>query len=209
MQKQILILALCFMAMAANAQLSKDEKKALKEELKEQLKDLEGYKKKKQQIKEETEAKNQELDQLRKNVLEASTKNVELETKLAQEQAKVNAAEAKAEEAAKTQDPTATPMGTVYKLQIGLYKSFDISADLDTAKFVTYEDVDGHKRYIVSYFNTEEAAEKFKADIRRLGIKDAFVAKYVDRQRIFEWEKNPRYKNRPRPNTASGVPAGK
>ncbi len=209
MQKQLLILALMFMTIAASAQLSKDEKKALKEELKEQLKDLEGYKKKKQQAKEELETKNQELDQLRKNILEASTKNVELETQLAQEKANAEAAKVKAEEAAKTQDPTATPMGTVYKLQIGLYKSFDISADLDTAKFVTYEDVDGHKRYIVSYFTTEAAAEKFKADIRRLGIKDAFVAKYVDRQRIFEWEKNPKYKNRPVPNTPSGVPAGK
>jgi predicted nuclease with TOPRIM domain len=206
MQKQILILALCLMSVAVSAQLSKDEKKALKEELKEQLKDLEAYKKKKQQTKEELEAKNQELEQLRKNILEASTKNVELETKLVQEQAKVKEAEAKAEEAAKTQDPTATPMGTVFKLQIGLYKSFDISADLDTAKFVTYEDVDGHKRYIISYFTTEAAAEKFKLDIRKLGIKDAFVAKYVDRQRIFEWEKNPRYKNRPAPNTPSGVP---
>jgi hypothetical protein len=32
-----------------------------------------------------------------------------------------------------------------------------------------------------------------------MGLRDAFVSKYIDGSRIYEWEKNPKFKGKPTP----------
>jgi hypothetical protein len=76
--------------------------------------------------------------------------------------------------------------GTIYKIQIGLYKHFNINKYFDDLKTIGYEQVDGKNRYVIGTFDNVDTAKKFVADVRKMGIKDAFVSKYVDGKRVYE-----------------------
>ena len=76
---------------------------------------------------------------------------------------------------------------------------FNINKYFDQPRYIGYEEVDGMNRYIISYFPEEEIAKKFVADVRKMGVKDAFVSKYIDGQRVYEWSKNPKYAGKPEP----------
>jgi hypothetical protein len=82
-----------------------------------------------------------------------------------------------------------------------LYKNFSINKYFDAPRFIGYEEVDGLNRYIISYFPDEEIAKSFVSDVRKMGIKDAFVSKYIDGVRVYEWNKNPKYAGKPEPET--------
>jgi hypothetical protein len=84
---------------------------------------------------------------------------------------------------------------------MGLYNQFDISGYFSKPKYLGYEKVDGGNRYVISYFDQEEDAKAFVKDMRKMGIKDAFVARYVDGKRLFEWDKNPKFKDKKSPES--------
>lgn len=191
---------LCFSAQAQK--LTKEQKKQLKNELKNYKKNLEGYYQQKQTAQKESEDKSLQMQKLKDDLAVAEGQKAELEKRLAAANRLLGECESRPP---KTIDPAEIPMGTVYKVQIGFYKNYDITANFNTPKFIGYEDVEGYKRYIISSFSTEEEAEKLKNDLRGLGIKDAFVAKYVDKQRVFEWEKNPKYKGKKAPESWKDV----
>ncbi len=202
---KIALLVFCVViAVSSNAQsLTKEQKKQLKNELKAYKKDLGAFYNEKQANKETKDADDSQIRKLKDEIAVAAANNADLNQQLAT----VNKllAECESKPIPQPDDPSTIPMGTVYKVQIGFYKKYDITANFEKPKFVGYEDVEGYKRYIISYFSTEEEAEKLKKDIRALGIRDAFVAKYVDKQRVFEWEKNPKYKNKQKPSSWKDV----
>lgn len=78
-----------------------------------------------------------------------------------------------------------TAKGYYYRVQLGAYKFFDVKSKTnkedDTFLTETKNEID---KYVVGLFFTLEEADKFKNDIRKLGIKDAFVVPYKDGQRI-------------------------
>lgn len=79
-----------------------------------------------------------------------------------------------------------TAKGYYYRVQLGAYKFFDVNTTKatqtdDTFLTETKNEID---KYVVGLFFTLEEADKFKNDIRKLGIKDAFVVPYKDGQRI-------------------------
>jgi hypothetical protein len=199
----IILLVVCG-GFSLNAQsLTKAQKKQLKNELKAYKKDLVSFYQEKEANKETFAANDSTIRRLKDEVAVAAGSRADLEQQL--QTASKLLAECESKPAPKVDDPSTIPMGTVYKVQIGFYKKYDITSNFDKPKFIGYEDVEGLKRYIISYFSTEEEAEKLKKDIRGLGIKDAFVAKYVDQQRVFEWEKNPKYKNKQTPTSWKDV----
>jgi DNA repair exonuclease SbcCD ATPase subunit len=189
----ILCLLLCFCAIAQK--LTKEQKKQLKNELKAYRKNLESYQQQKETANKESEENAWQLKKLKDDIASVQAEKDELEKKLEAVNRSLSECEKKSSQIV-IADPSEIPMGTVYKVQIGFYKNYDITANFQRPKFVGYEEVEGYKRYIISYFETESEAEQLKNDLRGLGIKDAFVAKYVNRQRVFEWEKNPKYKGR-------------
>ncbi len=218
MKKSILFiaLALIFCQAGFSQELSKDEKKRLKEELKNYGKDLAGYKAKMEDIRATLDSNEAEIKRLKDDQAYASTKQAELENKIAgletdlkkseQESALLrgeNVPDADPEIAAKAQTALTNKAqkGTVYKVQIGLYKNFSINKYFDAPRFIGYEEVDGLNRYIISYFPDEEIAKSFVSDVRKMGIKDAFVSKYIDGVRVYEWSKNPKYAGKPEPET--------
>jgi len=200
----ILMLFACTTCFALSAQsLTKEQKKQLNDELKAYKKDLVTYYQEKEANKETFAANDSSIRRLKDEVAVAAASSADLEQRVATLNKML--ADCENKPVVQADEASAIPMGTVYKVQIGFYKKYDITANFDKPKFVGYEDVEGMKRYIISYFSTEEDAEKLKKDIRGLGIKDAFVAKYVDQQRVFEWEKNPKYKNKEKPSSWKDV----
>jgi len=212
----LFVMATMLVQFAAAQELSKAEKKRLKDELKAYEKDLAGYKAKMEDIHNTLDSNDAEIKRLKDDVAYASTKQAEQENKIAtlegdlkkaQQEIAImrgdNVEDADSEVVARVQTRinNAPQKGTVYKVQIGLYKDFNINKYFDQPRFIGYEEVDGMNRYIISYFPDEEVAKAFVADVRKMGIKDAFVSKYIDGVRVYEWSKNPKYKGKPEPQT--------
>jgi len=212
----ILAFATFFSQFTFGQELTKAEKKRLKDELKTYEKDLAGYKAKMEDIRATLDSNDAEIKRLKDDLAYASTKQAELENKIASldtdlKNAKDEASLLKGEHVegadstvitkVQTAMSNAPQQGTVYKVQIGLYKEFNINKYFDQPRYIGYEEVDGMNRYIISYFPEEEVAKNFVADVRKMGIKDAFVAKYVDGVRVYEWNKNPKYAGKPEPGS--------
>lgn len=75
--------------------------------------------------------------------------------------------------------------GIKYRLQIGLYKEFDVTNFLNQLKLLSFEITEnGLYRYTIGNFENEDDAEAFKEAVRQMGIKDAFVSHYLDGKRV-------------------------
>jgi hypothetical protein len=216
MKKSIVTATLLFLFAGAQAQteLTKEEKQRLKEELRSYMSDLAGYKAKMLDIRSTLDSNEVEIARLKDDLAYADTRQAELEFKVAAYDTELKKAQQEntllkagtvenpdPEVAQKvvTQMNKTPEKGTVYKVQIGLYEEFNINKYFDQPRYIGYEEVDGMNRYIISYFPEEEIAKKFVADVRKMGVKDAFVSKYIDGQRVYEWSKNPKYAGKPEP----------
>ena len=73
--------------------------------------------------------------------------------------------------------------GRCYQIQIGLYKKFALTQYLDKPKYLGFEQVDGAYRYRIGYFQNYQEAIYFLEDIRKMGIKDAFITEYQNGER--------------------------
>ncbi|MBS1594652.1 MAG: hypothetical protein JST90_10015 [Bacteroidetes bacterium] len=190
MHKYILasLVAMTLVSTAYGAELTKEEKKAIKAELKQYKKNPASFKAMMDKNKEDLDAaeatinKNKEqINQLTNDFADAQQKLIERGNQLKECQ---NKPVPKCPEPA---DPLAAPMtGTVYKVQLGLYKKLDINSDFAKPKIVGFEKTEGMNRYVVNYFDSKEDAEHFAGDLRKLGLKGAFVAKYENGERVFE-----------------------
>ena len=194
--------------------LSKEEKKRLKAEVKNYLKDLSGYQAKMEDIRVTLDSNDAEIKRQKDDIAAASAQVAELENKVSDYDKQLKKCEEEKNILQGNPSPggdttmvkeimsamNATPKtGTIYKVQIGLYKEFNINKYFEQPRYIGYEDVDGMNRYIISYFKEEKIAMDFLEDVKKMGIKDAFVAKYDDGRRVYEWSKNPKYKGKPVP----------
>lgn len=180
------------------AGLSKSEKKALKEELKRLKKDPEAYKNQKEALQANIDSAEAEIKRLKEEVSYAAAQQVDLQAQVADLQTQVQ----NCNNEKKTLQATAAPAedkGVVFKVQLGLYEKLDVTASFEGKKTLSYEKVKNLNRYLIGSFPSEEEAQKLADDIKKLGIKNAFVAKYDNGNRIYEWEKNPKYKGKPAP----------
>lgn len=198
MKHSLLVFTLFFSIVSfAQEKLSREQKKQLKSELKSFRKDLAGYKSRKEanaKEKEELKAANQKLTD---DLATCNTTLAEMANKMGALQSMVQELEKRPVSC--PEDISKTPMGTIYKVQMGFFRNLSIISLLEKAKAFGAEKVNGINRYVVGSFTSEEEANQFVKDIRTLGIRGAFVSKYVDGQRIFDWEKNPKYKGKKAP----------
>ncbi len=103
-----------------------------------------------------------------------------MQSRLSQMQAELMAAQAEAAGAKK-----GVARGYYYRVQLGAFKNFDIKAKLNKEdQTILSETTDGVDKYVVGLFFTFEEADAFKNDIRKMGIKDAFVVPFKDGKRI-------------------------
>jgi hypothetical protein len=75
--------------------------------------------------------------------------------------------------------------GLIYHVQVGAYVHFDMNQHLiNTDKSFEGENRDGMNKYMMGSFKDLANAEAFRDDIRKLGIKDAWVVPYIDGTRV-------------------------
>lgn len=169
---------------AVAQELSKEEKKELLLEIKEMKQSPEKLMKMKQDL----EFADIVVDQQTEIIADLKKEAQVTELKLSEAKAKLETTEAKLLESNKTvanlsSKSTLDNNGTKYRVQVGLYKNLDFSYLLEDPKFMVHEFVDGNHRYSIGNFNSEEEAEAFKVELRRMGIKGAFVSTYTNGNR--------------------------
>jgi hypothetical protein len=187
MKNFILSMAILFVSFhtLTAQELSKKEKKALLAEIKELKKSPEQFLK----IKQNQESSDLIVDdQLR--TISVLMKEVQVkEMKLSETKEILAATEMQLGQLIQTQKNLSSsgasnaPMNhqeKKYRVQIGLYENLDFRNLLDVPKFLVHEFVDGDNRYSIGNFNSEEEAQLFKVEMRKIGIKDAFVSTYTD-----------------------------
>ena len=80
--------------------------------------------------------------------------------------------------------------GTVYSVQIGNYKVLDLRNSFNANKGLRTENYTGGNAYMIGNFTTVQEAVQFAADIKKLGISDAFVTQYIDGNRMISFDAN-------------------
>ena len=107
------------------------------------------------------------------NVLNAnSSKMSQLEVQLLQAQAaSLNAKPAGAK-------------GYYYRVQLGAYKFYDIKSKNSSDESFSAESTPEMDKMTVGLFYTLAEADQFKEDVRRMGIKDAYVVPFKDGKRV-------------------------
>ncbi|MFN8395944.1 MAG: hypothetical protein U0176_15005 [Bacteroidia bacterium] len=180
------------------AQKSKDDKKKEKAEAKLWKKKAKSYAKSPLTLRDDLETANKQLK-------ECSDRNKNLQAKFAGLESTIdslqNALNAKNSELAALQtkyDKLQTAFegtkkvvesniipGLIYHVQVGAYVHFDMNQHLvQTDKTFEGETRDGMNKYMMGNFKDLKNAEGFRDDVRKLGIKDAFVVPYIDGKRV-------------------------
>lgn len=201
-----LLVAICGLLIANTAfgQLSKNDKQKLKNELKAYMSDLEGYKSKKDDLQMTLDSNEAQIKRLKDELAYTAMNQTEMQNKVAAYEKEVSKLRTENEELKSWNDSTvtaaaenamaATPgaaavseKGTVFKIQVGNYKNFSLTKYFSTPRTIGYEDYNGTTRYVIGGFTDRKVAFNFLEDIKRLGISDAFVAKYIDGKRVEGW----------------------
>ena len=74
--------------------------------------------------------------------------------------------------------------GLVYKVQVGAFVHFDINKYLAETENFEGESADGMNKYTIGNFRDMAIADNFKKDIRKMGIKDAWIVPFIDGVRV-------------------------
>lgn len=77
-----------------------------------------------------------------------------------------------------------TPRGLIFKVQIGAFEKFNINQYLNETENFEGESADGLNKYTIGNFRDPNLADAFRLDIRKMGIKDAWLVPYRDGIRI-------------------------
>jgi len=185
----ILLILFVFIANTGNVfsqELSSKEKKSLKKEIRKLLKDPVKYKFLKESLVVKETIVNEQSKEI--NLLTRESNKLKHELKVARDSIGEYAYAIKAykESEIKNAGNNCTDdSGMKFRLQIGLYREFDITSFLEQFKLLSFEITDdGMYRYTIGNFDNEIEAESFKEAMRKMGIKDAFVSFYLDGKRI-------------------------
>ncbi len=180
---------------AAHAQLSKKEKKELKNKLKQFKSNPEKLKK----ILEENNSMKSQVSSLNNQVKSLQTRIGEKDTRISELQDENEGLKTDLATARKTiaggggsqpkrpvrpmpTDP-ANEKGIVFKVQIGAFKKNDLSQYKGQKNFGV--DADGNiNKYTIGVFRDYWEADKFKKSLRQMGVKDAWIVSYKDGTRV-------------------------
>lgn len=176
----------------ASGQMSKEEEKFWKEKTKAYAKNPESLKSEFENYQDQIK----ELKRINKELMAraASTQSTDLvdslkwvlsqlETEL---QAQRNQKE-KLEKAYKSQvrvNELGIKKGLVYRVQIGAYVFYEMNAQPQEGQDFQEEKSDGYNKYVIGNFRTYDDATGFRNELRKMGLKDAWVVPYIDGLRV-------------------------
>lgn len=187
----ILLLMVSFGYTAHAQKLTKEEKKALKAQLKKYRKNPELLR----DLTEETDALREENRELQSRINQMESERSHSSSQVAQKDREImelNNRLLDAQEALrqKNEEPPAvmTPRevaetGTHFKIQIGAYEKTYIPENL-AGDDMGLESDGSLQKVLVGKFNDYQAAKELKKYIRNIGIKDAFIVAYRDGVRV-------------------------
>lgn len=88
-------------------------------------------------------------------------------------------------EATRSQAKNDVTPGIIFRVQVGAFQKFDMNRYLqETGETLTGENGEALNKYMMGKFRDYQQAQNFRDDIRRLGIKDAWVVAFRDGVRI-------------------------
>lgn len=185
----LLVFCFCTIAGTAHAQLSKDEKKALKAKLKE-FKDLDAFNAFLEEHDEMQGRINTLQSQVKSKDEQLGAKNTEIsELKDEKDELKSQVASLRSQLDAKKEQPVApvtstTDMsGIVFKVQIGAYKERDMK-DFDGQEHFSIDTEEDIQKFSLGNFRDYWEADSFKKHLREMGVKDAWIVSYKDGVRV-------------------------
>ncbi len=172
----LLLMALSYSK--ANAQMSAStDNKALKKELKAYLKDLNSY----YNFKISVDGKQRKIEEQAIEIEYLRSQLKSAKEKLTVQDRRDNNYQTTSKEPCV--DMSVMPEGKCYQIQIGLYRHFAINQYLEKPKYLGFEQVEGAYRYRIGYFQNYQEAISFLDDIKKMGIKDAFITEYQNGER--------------------------
>jgi hypothetical protein len=101
-------------------------------------------------------------------------------TRMAQLEAQLKAAESANANAARTN----VAKGYYYRVQLGAFKQYNIKSKSASDESFSTENADAMNKLTLGLFYTLAEADQFKEDVRRMGVKDAYVVPFKDGKRI-------------------------
>lgn len=203
MKSYLSILIVMFMAIGL-AQPVMAQKKSRAERKKEKA-EKKLWKKKAKTYKKSPLALRDDLENANKQLRQCSDRNKELQDKFGALESTIDSLEAAlnsknaeiaalntkyeklqmAYEAQKNINEKGIVPGLVYRVQVGAYVHFDMNQHLQhTDKTFEGESQDGMNKYLMGNFREHAMSIAFRDDVRKLGIKDAWVVPYIDGVRV-------------------------
>jgi len=85
--------------------------------------------------------------------------------------------------------------GLIYGVQIGAFVFYEMDNPPADAQDVIVERADGFNKYVIGSFRTYEEAGSFRDELRKMGVKDAWIVPYIDGVRANMDEANAYLKN--------------
>ena len=196
----VFILAFVFTSTHSYAQeLSKDEIRAIKAELKKYKKDPASfqtlkdehrlYRKQKEDLERQMNAmranQGQETDMLSRKEQEVTDLNNQLVS------AQATSQRLESQLASRPTETLPPPVikddfmsGLVFRVQIGAYRKTAAPGQSASTDQMTIESSDGMQKILIGNFRTHDEAKELSEYFKRIGLKDAWVVPYRDGQRI-------------------------
>ena len=119
-----------------------------------------------------------ELNSLRKENIDLTSKNKDLEVKLVSARQSINKISEQ-----KPECPEEMKKGLVFKVQIGAYEKREIPDELTKSINLDTEKKDDLQKIIVGQFRDYQKAKSLREQLRAMGVSDAFIVTYIDDQR--------------------------
>ncbi len=127
--------------------------------------------------------KNQ-ISELETRVTDLQEENDQLSMDLQESRNSISEVRAELQEARSNQ-PEPTTSGTIFKVQLGAYEKIELSDELDkSSSNFDMEKKNAINQYVIGQFRDYYKADRLKKQLRRMGVKDAWIVPYVDGKRV-------------------------
>lgn len=74
--------------------------------------------------------------------------------------------------------------GVIFRVQLGAFAQNRLNNDLDTGNALSLNEQNGLQKVVVAQFRTYSNAKTLRDQLRKMGVKDAFIVAYSDGNRI-------------------------
>lgn len=184
-----LLLSLGFIStQAVSQELSKDEKKALKKEIKAMQKDPARYKSLKEGIqdkKEQVADLDRQINDLNGSIQATRGKIQEKDRQIKELENEIARMKVEKQELAIAERNQTNLEGLIYKVQVkiddsAIYREVDQVTGKKRPVFTGETTQDGNKYYTLGFFNNKEEAESFRKYLNILRVKGAQIIAYKD-----------------------------